>query len=515
MTTRTDLTVSWELSPRIITVAAPSVELNMQDLVDTLRVLEDDLDEGLQFDHLIDTAGKEDLGGDVSVGITVTLNNARVAFEKRLTKLESGTVTTPDATGFVLTDSTALFVTNGVVAGDVIRNHTDAGSVAAVLSVDSETQITTDGLIGGTDNQFDSADVYDVLDWVQCNVSGGNLVAVDDVGGALDPVFPTFGTQVVRTSSSSATLQQLSEIQHASFAGHVHIDVANGVAGTEYPIGSQTNPVNNLADAVIIEAERGLGRLLVAGALTVGATDNIDNLIIQGEGTTFNIKRTNITLTSGCSTSNTQYFGCYVTGVQGGESRYEDCILETLSNSHCSYHHCGFIGTHTLPAGGFDTHTKDVIDCYTGRTQFTWDLNGSNMDVRFINFSGDIQFTNGTGATCNIYLHMNGGTVTLAASCTAGNIFITGNCTITDNSVGMTVSRSGMSLTAGAPMTENYPVDGQSEMTPEQALYAIMQMLSEFTRTGTVVSIKKRDGTEAFPLTLDSATAPTSSTQSG
>jgi len=63
-------------------------------------------------------------------------------------------------------------------------------------------------------------------------------------------------------------------------------------------------------------------------------------------------------------------------------------------------------------------------------------------------------------------------------------------------------------------LTESYPVDGQSAATPAQMLYSINQMLSEFARTGTTVSIKKRDGTEAFQLTLDSATAPTSSTQS-
>ena len=63
-------------------------------------------------------------------------------------------------------------------------------------------------------------------------------------------------------------------------------------------------------------------------------------------------------------------------------------------------------------------------------------------------------------------------------------------------------------------LVEDYPVDGQSAATVAQMLYSINQLLSEFARTGTVVSIKKRDGTEAFQLTLDSATAPTTSTQS-
>jgi hypothetical protein len=63
-------------------------------------------------------------------------------------------------------------------------------------------------------------------------------------------------------------------------------------------------------------------------------------------------------------------------------------------------------------------------------------------------------------------------------------------------------------------MVEDYPVDGQSAATPTQMLYSINQMLSEFARTGTTVSIKKRGGTEAFELTLDDDAAPTQSTQS-
>lgn len=63
-------------------------------------------------------------------------------------------------------------------------------------------------------------------------------------------------------------------------------------------------------------------------------------------------------------------------------------------------------------------------------------------------------------------------------------------------------------------MTEGYPVDGQSAVTPEQALYGILQALTEFSRSGTTITVKERDATTtAFTLTLDSGTAPTSSTQ--
>lgn len=513
MTIRTDVTVDPTLSPRLAEVDAPATEFSAQDQVDTLRDIEEKPRFGSEA-RLINSSGKENLGGGVSVGITNQLNDVQIVFESRLTPTSSGTITTGDANGITLTDAAATFQTDAVERGAVVINFTDL-SITEVLTIDSETQITGRVLRAGTLNQYTVADVYKIWNIVQCEVAGGNTTAIDDVGADISPIFPTAFTQIVRTSSSSATLQQISEVQHASFGGHVNIDVANGVAGTAYPIGSETDPVDNLADALTIDAERGFGKLGVSGALTIGATDNIDDFVIEGDGATFNIKRTDITLTSGCSTSQTTFLHSYVTGTQGGESRYEGCILEDLSNSHCSYHRCGFVGTHTLPAGGFDTHTKDVLNCYTGRSAITWDLNGTLMDIRFVNFSGDITFTNGTGATCNVYLNMSGGNVTIDASCTAGNFFVTGNCIVTDNSTSA-VDTEGIIMAPGAAMTENYPVDGQSAMTPEQALYSINQMLSEFVRTGAIVSVKKRDGaTEALELTLNSATAPTQSTQSG
>lgn len=63
-------------------------------------------------------------------------------------------------------------------------------------------------------------------------------------------------------------------------------------------------------------------------------------------------------------------------------------------------------------------------------------------------------------------------------------------------------------------MTEAYPVDGQAGVSTPAALYAILQVLTEFSRSGTTITVKKRDGTTtAFTLTLDSSTTPTSATQ--
>ena len=80
-----------------------------------------------------------------------------------VTILESGTITTADAPGTTLIDSAATFITNGVAADDSVTNITD-GSTARVVSIDSETQLTTTALTGGSGNDYGSSDSYSVGD---------------------------------------------------------------------------------------------------------------------------------------------------------------------------------------------------------------------------------------------------------------------------------------------------------------------------------------------------------------
>jgi hypothetical protein len=82
MAIRSDLTINWDASPRIITIDAPSTEIIIQDLHDSLRFLEAELI-SLHNPVLIDTAGLEELGGGTEVGLTSTLQNALIAFEAR------------------------------------------------------------------------------------------------------------------------------------------------------------------------------------------------------------------------------------------------------------------------------------------------------------------------------------------------------------------------------------------------------------------------------------------------
>lgn len=82
MSFRSDISVDWSASPRIIEVAAPSAELKLQDLHDTLRTLAAQ-PQAMDEASIIESAGKEYLSDEASVGLTTTLLNARVKFEDR------------------------------------------------------------------------------------------------------------------------------------------------------------------------------------------------------------------------------------------------------------------------------------------------------------------------------------------------------------------------------------------------------------------------------------------------
>lgn len=204
MAIRTDIVIDYELSPRVVTVQAPSVSLLLQDLHDTLTGFEDS-NLGGQYSNLVSSAGREDLGGGVLVAITMKMLDAVVEFEARTTQYLTPTITTGDVFGKSLIDTGSTFIASGVLRGDIISNNTD-DSRASVVSIVSETELLTTALAGGTNNQYQISDALDIHHVFQCEISGGNLTAVDDVNVDIAPVFPTFGTQVVRAASSSATL---------------------------------------------------------------------------------------------------------------------------------------------------------------------------------------------------------------------------------------------------------------------------------------------------------------------
>lgn len=218
MTERAYITVDRAEDPRLFEIAAPgaggSDTLILQDLHDTASSNTlpagdpDDSLDNLDDDFLLDSGGKQQLGGGEEVGITTTLHNAQIAFEGNYTTQQAGTATSADAPGTTLVDLSAMFLANGVRRGAVIINYTDQ-SVTEVLRVINETTLQHRVLKNGTNNDWGIGDAYDIFNVIQKQVTEGNIVAIDDdfpfpEGTPIDPIFPTFATQVVISRDVSA-----------------------------------------------------------------------------------------------------------------------------------------------------------------------------------------------------------------------------------------------------------------------------------------------------------------------
>jgi hypothetical protein len=257
--------------------------------------------------------------------------------------------------------------------------------------------------------------------------------------------------QVSIRSANSAGLVQTREIEQASYNNQVAIDINSSNIGITYPVGTSRVPVNNFADALLIAAQRGLDAYYLKSNFTVGATDNVTALRFYGDGATLNVYRTTVTLTQGCVTTNSQWTHCRITGYQGGESLYHDCIIDGLENAHCIYERCGLVDgtsrgytikqTSSVSSG----HASYFKECFSDEGTAVFDRNGAKLNATFDGFSGRIKFINQNHATSSgqIWIHLNGGTVTVDPSCTKGKITITGTGTLINQSAGTDVDASG------------------------------------------------------------------------
>lgn len=179
------------LSPRIIEILAPTTDVTVQELVNAIRAWEDS-ELGQYYPFLLEADGKQPLTGDVEVGITATLQNAKVMFSGRTTSyVHDDTVTSDNTLGTHLHATGGNFETNGVIPGATLINETTHG-ITSVVEVISEEELICLPSTGGTRVSWISGDIYSIYPNIECSITGGNLVALDILGAEITPIFPSF-----------------------------------------------------------------------------------------------------------------------------------------------------------------------------------------------------------------------------------------------------------------------------------------------------------------------------------
>jgi len=157
MAFRTDVSIDWSLSPRIIEVASPSASIVAQDLYDTLAILQARI-YNAPYPRIVDGAGKTSLGAGVATGITVTLKNAKLKFEDR-----AG----PGLTEAVFSGGTLAAVDENNDKIDAIQSSTN---VFVVMNND----------VGSTIITADSSEVIDNMWSKTVDDSGTNTMTAQD-----------------------------------------------------------------------------------------------------------------------------------------------------------------------------------------------------------------------------------------------------------------------------------------------------------------------------------------------
>jgi hypothetical protein len=162
------------------------------------------------------------------------------------------------------------------------------------------------------------------------------------------------------------------------------------------------------------------------------------------------------------------------------------------------------------------TNAKNAFDGATGYT-FTGSVMPSVTTVTG-NVNGSVgSVTGAVGSVTGAVGSVTGavGSVTAGVTVTTNNDK-TGYTTSTlSDKTGMSLSNAGVDALFTRALTESYNTDG-SPPTVAQALMGILQALTEFSISGTTVTVKKLDGsTTAMTLTLSDASNPTGATRSG
>ena len=277
------------------------------------------------------------------------------------------------------------------------------------------------------------------VEWTQCTLDGGNLVAYDIDGVITDPINSTNFVNITRTSSASATLQEQDALQYSSYGGRVNIDITSNNSGVGYPVGNMEHPVNNIQDAVIIAETKGFDVLEFRGTLTLDVGDDISNKTIRGTNPISSI----LIVNAEAITNNVYVRDCYFTGTLDGNSIIRDCVVGTLQYFNGFIEHCALTSS-TIFINGNGV----LLNCFSGATCTSDPIidvsEATGLAIR--DFQGSLELVNKVGVgSCEINLN---GRLTLANSMDGGQLTIFGDGYVVDNSTGnMTV----IDRTTGTP----------------------------------------------------------------
>lgn len=257
---------------------------------------------------------------------------------------------------------------------------------------------------------------------------------VNVVGGNSNVSDKTVKNQVGVNTANSAGLQDPFSLQAASYMGEVCIDTLNGAAGTTFPRGTRSAPVNNLVDALFIANQRGLPVFRVIGNLHIQTMDFGKGFIFKGDS----YVTASVDIEAASDVSDCTFSGLTVSGALDNDNTFRECSVQLIDVFQGRIIGSGLTGPVTLGPVG----QVDLIQCFSevpgGGPDDLPELNmGGNTSADLVvrGYSGGLKLTNCLN-TINASLDFDSGRCIFDPTIEAGDFYVRGVCEVTDNSTG-------------------------------------------------------------------------------
>ncbi len=249
-------------------------------------------------------------------------------------------------------------------------------------------------------------------------------------------VVPTDGgyTVLIRQRVSNLVDAAVARLDLNQLLQSIYIDVANGVSGTESDVGTPTNPVNNIDDAITIANSRNLTSFHINGSLTLDR--DITNWSFIGLGNHLN----NDLFVSGYNVDGSFFNRVNLNGTMQGRIEAQNCGINLLSGVDGVLQDCGIINDFTLAADAvviLDGCFSEVSSIDEPDVTFA-----NNAILQMRNYSGGIEIVSMDSSNM-ASIDLDPGTATFNANCTGGSVIVRGVGQVVDNSGNVTINADG------------------------------------------------------------------------
>lgn len=352
-------------------------------------------------------------------GLFIAGTNAATTITTALTTTFTGNLTgsVGSVIGAVGSVTGAVGSVTGNVGGNVV------GSVASV----------TGNVVGsvGSVTGLTAATVHADLDDIQARLPAALI------GGRID-------ANIGAISSDSAAADNLEAYYDGTVGGYggqaayggarIWMDTGAGAAGTtNYVHGTMTNPNSSMANSRTLANALDITAFHIANGSTITLDQGYNNFTFFGEE--WNLALANRAI------GNSRFEGAVVTGLSTGSgATFTDCHMDTCTLDPCRIDRSEFTAGSTITIGTAGTYTFNLCHSETpSGSEPTLDF-GAVVGATTISnalYAGSIIIANLKAG--DIYTHSGWGRLTLAASCTAGEVRIAGNVNLVNNGSGMTI----------------------------------------------------------------------------